>query len=248
MKEARRFIYIYQDDGVSPQSFYQTVSTFTKFLGSKYSVMAINSQEIKQGDWAEKAVLLVMPGGADIPYLRCLKGIGNKKIKEYVDAGGAFMGICAGSYYGSGYVEFDKNGPLEVLGERELKFFQGKAIGPILAPYDYKIQTGCRAAVLSTAFEDTPEIAVYYNGGGFFENAEKFPHTEVIARYENKLPAIIKVDYGRGKVILSGVHFEFDPYTLDPKDPYIQKILQSLIQSDYSRQIFINHLIEKMNI
>jgi len=80
------------------------------------------------------------------------------------------------------------------------------------------------------------ETVVFYNGGCFFEQADQYPHTQTIAIYENRLPAIILIDYGQGKVLLSGVHFEYDPQLLDAKDPHIQKIIQPLDHSNKTRQ------------
>ncbi len=61
------------------------------------------------------------------------------------------------------------------------------------------------------------------NGGGFFENAEQYPNTKVVATYENDLPAFILINYGKGKYLLSGVHFEYDPFLLSSKNQHIKK-------------------------
>jgi glutamine amidotransferase-like uncharacterized protein len=167
---------------------------------------------------------------------------------KYVAEGGSFLGICAGSYYGSSYVEFDKSGPLEVLGDRELKFFSGKAIGPVLAPYDYKTQSGSRAAELRTTFQSAQTLALYYNGGGFFENAEGYPNTKVLAYYANRLPAIISTTYGKGNVILSGVHFEYDPGTMSDQDQHIKPLLSPLRKSNTKRLSLITEILKILNI
>lgn len=62
-----------------------------------------------------------------------LNGKGNKQILDFVHSGGTYVGICAGSYYGGAFCEFDRNGPLQVLGSRELGFFPGTVRGPVLA-------------------------------------------------------------------------------------------------------------------
>lgn len=240
-------IYIYQDEGVSDESLAQTFSTFKNQL-KKYAVKTINAQKIKEGHWSKNAVLFVLPGGADLPYVKKLNGEGNKKIQEYVKNGGAFLGICAGGYYGSAYVEFDKNGPLEVLGPRELGFFQGKAIGPILAPYDYKTQRSSRAAKIHTILDTVPNTVVFYNGGGYFKHAEQAPNTKIIATYENHLPAIILIHYGRGKVLLSGVHIEYNPSQLNPRDKYIKKIITPLSQANLSRLTLFHNLMGMVGI
>lgn len=238
-------IYIYNDEGVGPGSLAQTLSTF-KNVQNKYAVKTLNTEQVKTGTWTQNAILFIMPGGADLPYVKKLNGQGNQIIKQYVKNGGSFLGICAGSYYGSSFVEFDKNGSLEVLGSRELGFFTGKAIGPILAPYDYMTESGTRAAKVHTIWDDVKDTVVFYNGGGFFEHAEKAPNTKVIGTYENNLPAIILINYDQGKVVLSGVHFEYNPSSLDSENPYMQKILPSLNAHNESRKILINHLLETL--
>jgi len=44
-----------------------------------------------------------------------LKFKGNKLIREYVEQGGMYLGLCAGGYYGAQKVEFEVGTPLEVL-------------------------------------------------------------------------------------------------------------------------------------
>lgn len=241
-------IYIYQDEGVSQESYLQTLSTLKNFLNKKYIIKAISSDQVINSSWDKDAALFVIPGGADLHYLKKLNGLGNSKIKQYVKNGGSFLGICAGAYYASSYVEFDKEGPLEVLGERELQFFKGKSIGPILSPYDYKTQRGARVAEIYTNFSEVSKTFVYYNGGGYFKNAEKFSNTKVIANYTNNLAAIILITYGQGRVLLSGVHFEYDPSLLNNKDPYIKQIINPLSKFQKSRKILLHKLMQTLAI
>ena len=240
-------IYIYSDEGVSSESLMQTISTFNSLL-KKYVVKTINAIQVKNSNWYENAILFVMPGGADLPYAKALNGEGNSSIKRYVKNGGAFLGICAGSYYSSSYVEFDKDGPLEVVGGRELSFFEGKAIGPIFAPYDYTTQSSSKAAKIHIIENSLPDTTVFYNGGGFFENAEKYPNTSIVGTYDNDLPAIILIHYGKGKVLLSGVHFEYDPALLNQNDEYIKKIIDPLRKANNTRKILFNQLMKAIGI
>ena len=191
--KAKNVVYIYKDDGVSEESLLQTIATLKELLSRNYSVHTINAKDVIYNKWIKDAALFVMPGGADLPYAKKLNGKGNHNIKNYVQDGGAYLGICAGSYYGSAYVEFDKGGELEVLGERELAFFPGKEIGPILAKYDYKNNSGARAANIKLALDAVKESIVYYNGGGYFENAANYDKVSVVGYYQNHLPAIIYI-------------------------------------------------------
>ena len=140
-------------------------------------------------------------------------------------------------------VEFDKNGPLEVIGYRELAFFKGTAIGPLLASYDYQSASGSRAATIQTIYPSLREIKLFYNGGCFFDKAAIFPQTKVIASYGNQSSAIIFTNYGSGRVLLSGLHFEYDPFLLDMQNPYISKFILTLQQNNEERKILIKELM-----
>jgi biotin--protein ligase len=158
-----------------------------------------------------------MPGGADLPYCKKLNGKGNTQIKAYVEAGGTYIGFCAGAYYGSHYCEFHKGDTrgYEVLGERELSFFPGSAVGPVLAPYDYQSNSGSRIAQIKWQQSDAQEnqiYNVYFNGGCYFKDADQYENVRVLATYNNKgfegRAAIVECRVGQGKALLSGVHPE----------------------------------------
>lgn len=76
---------------------------------------------------------------------------------------------------------------------------------------------------------------IFYNGGGFFENASQYQNTKVIASYTNNLLAIIFINYVMGRVILSGVYFEYSLFLLNRDDKYIRNIIEYLYKSDKKR-------------
>jgi glutamine amidotransferase-like uncharacterized protein len=234
---SKKIVYVYNDDGVSENSLQQTLSTFKKHL-SNYKVQTINALEVIEGKWIKKAVLFIMPGGADLPYTKKLNGKGNAVIKNFVRNGGKYLGICAGAYYGTSYIEFDKKGELEVSGERELSFLKGKAVGPALAKYDYKNNSGARPAKIK--LKTTEEIISYFNGGCFFETNQL--NVIVLGLYsEINKPAVIYMRYGKGDVVLSGVHLEYNPILMDKSDPYLKEIIPQ-INHDILLNIVLNQL------
>ena len=243
-------MFIYNGPGVSQESLKQTAAAVRKVLPN-YLIQYIGPLRVINDSWEESAAFFILPGGADIPYTKELNGLGNQKIKSYVANGGAFLGICAGSYYAGAVVDFAKNTPLEVQGERELAFFPGIVKGPILAQYDYLSQKGARAAQLtwgaSKGFEEGEQFTVFYNGGGYFEEVAKFSNTSVLAYYdeEKKFPAIIECRIGRGIVILSGVHFEYDPILLDSNDEYLKTVISLISEDDRHRELLLKHLVER---
>jgi glutamine amidotransferase-like uncharacterized protein len=158
--------------------------------------------------------LLVMPGGADLFYREKLTGENCKKIKEYVEQGGAYLGICAGAYFACRNVEWAKGLKEEIIQERELNFYDGLAVGPI---YEYLEENAIHKSWQNAAEIRTStgtRFFVHYEAGPLFKDG----NCDVIARYEDlpdKPAAIIKTQYGNGHVILSSPHLENCSYMLN---------------------------------
>ena len=137
-----------------------------------------------------------MPGGADLPFCKLLNGRGNDLIRRYVEGGGAYLGLCAGGYYGSSRCEFELGSALEVVGLRELGFFPGIARGAAFDGFEYATENGTRAAHLllrappddrraasptASGPPDPPPLEVcrvYVNGGCGFLAADGGPVEE----------------------------------------------------------------------
>lgn len=245
-----KVIYIYNDAGAGQESVKQAFNTVKKTAPKIYSVKMIDAAEVLKGKWTKQAAIFVMPGGAATPYAKKLNGKGNQIIKQYVANGGAYLGMCAGGYYGSSIIEFDKHGPLEIITTAELSFFPGKAIGPVLAPYDYQSNSGARVAPIQLHLSShIASTYLYFNGGGYFKDAASYPHTTVLGFYQTKngqLPAIIKINYGKGVVILSGVHFEYSPALLNKSDPYLVPLLPFLQRSEAERLVFFADIFNEL--
>lgn len=238
-------IAIYNGPGTSADSIRRLEYTLQKLLPFQ-KVIKIDPVTLKSGSWTNKTDLLVMPGGADIPYTQALNGKGNEIIKSFVEKGGSYLGICAGAYYASAAISFDESGPLEVKGSRELGFFKGKAIGPVLAPYDYASLKGVRAAAIRSAEQEPVSFYAFFNGGPYFKDAATYERTKVWGYYQlpYSAPAMISVDYGKGRVFLSGVHFEYDVDQLDESNIYVKEALPSLKQTTAERTSFIKSIFD----
>lgn len=236
--------YLYEGPGASLRSLNQTEKMLRDF-DSSLKIKRLDPCALIETDWYEDCRLFVMPSGADLPYVRALKGAGNQKIKNYVENGGAYLGICAGSYYAGSFVDFAKDTPLSVQGKRELAFFKGTVKGPVLAPYDYNSHKGAVAATLTwqggAPFEENSTFVTFYSGGGYF--CEAHDKAKVLATYEEGHAAIIMTQVGKGRALLSGVHFEYTPEPFDVEDPYLQKLLPAFIRGETKRQALSRHLL-----
>ncbi len=206
------FAGIYADEGVSPLSLRATVKALKRVLSPSLLIREMQGRDFLDFR-GEDCVLLAFPGGRDRGYYRVLRGAGNRRIREYVFRGGAYLGICAGAYYAANEVVFEKGTSLEVHEKRDLSFFPGSAVGCLYREkkFSYTTETGLHFALIQT---EEGLFQSYYNGGCYFQEAESFPDVKILARYVDAevpgAPAAVFRDFGRGKVFLSGIHPEID--------------------------------------
>ena len=202
----------------------------------------------------DEVLAFFMPGGAGTPYRHKLQVLGNDKIREYVQNGGIYYGICAGAYYACRKTEFEADIPeLKKVTECGLNLLEGRAIGTLykelgIRPYD---KNAASSAAVELIWNDNSKYTAHYHGGPYFESFN-LDENEVLARYnlEGKQPAVIGRRYGKGKVILSGVHFEDKGemlqksiYALKIDSKQAKKIAEKLAQAETSRQALFNRIM-----
>ncbi|KAG8987136.1 ATP binding, partial [Tulasnella sp. 427] len=222
-------VLVYDGPGVSQTSVTHTLHSLRNLLRPNYSVNTITPQALVNDPWTASCALLVIPGGRDIPYVSALAKA-NPRIKEYVKLGGSFLGICAGGYYGSARVEWEIGTHLEVVGDRELAFFPGTAKGCAFEGFVYESEAGARAIDVLVNATESPKTfkGIYYNGGGYFENAENLQSkgVRILSTYPNGpakgKAAAVACDVGAGRAILLGPHIEY-PITLEPAASALKK-------------------------
>ncbi|KAG0038746.1 biotin holocarboxylase synthetase [Podila clonocystis] len=264
-------VLVYSGEGTSRTSLAHTVRTLKALVGHHYDVMKIDAKGLLTEPWEESTSLLVIPGGRDLPYTKDLNGAANDKIHAYVQAGGRFWGICAGAYYGSSQVIFEPGTPLEVQGPRELEFFGGECRGVVYPGFVYDSEQGANAVEiqLSGALSKEPlgyeRTRVYFNGGGYFVNAEKTPDTEVLAWYTNNnglesvssygstgaKAAMIACKVGQGLALLTGVHPEYDASHLDAGNPEygpLPNVVSRLLEQDKERVLLLRSLLIRLGL
>ncbi|KAL1574177.1 biotin-protein ligase [Candida albicans P57072] len=256
-------VLVYSGPGTTTEGVKHCLETLRLHLGSYYAVLPVNETVLLNEPWMRKTSLLVIPGGADLPYCNVLDGNGTRKISKYVKQGGKFLGLCAGGYFGSARCEFEVGNPtMEVTGPRELGFFPGTAKGCAFKGFKYESRTGARAVKLSVNTAALPGCAShiynYYDGGAVFANAEKYKDVEILARYDDKTDivdlekaAVVYRKVGKGGVILSGTHPEFAPHLLHPRDEdgagyFI--VVDTLRAYDHNKKVFMRDCLKKLGL
>lgn len=213
----KQTIRIYIGQGAGEESVAQAKFSLEEYFTPRgIGVGTITTEELLSSPWEGETLLLVMPGGRDIPYCEALHGRGCTRIRAFLEQGGRYLGLCAGAYFAASYCEFDRGMPLEVCGKRELGLFEGRAIGPAYGPgtYVYGSERGARISTLEWKGKTT-SLYTYFNGGCFFDEPVT---SEVMARFKDlpdSPPAIVRARIGHGVAVLSGVHPEFNPKRID---------------------------------
>ncbi|KAG9069499.1 biotin holocarboxylase synthetase [Linnemannia hyalina] len=268
-------ILVYSGDGTSRTSLIHTVNSLRSLVGQHYDVMKIDATGLLTEPWEDSTSLLVIPGGRDLPFTRDLNGATNDRIRNYVQSGGRFFGICAGAYYGSDRISFELGRSLEVQGERELKFFAGECRGAVYPGFVYESESGANAVGIQLNQEvfsrtqqgqdaglDFAETKVYFNGGGYFVDADKYPGTTVMAWYKKESTqiepdspgpkaAMVACQVGQGLAVLTGVHPEYNATHLDARNPEYgpqPNVVNRLLEREHERRLFLRSVLAKMGL
>ncbi|TIC30695.1 class II aaRS and biotin synthetase [Wallemia mellicola] len=225
-------VLIYDGPGTSPTSVRRLQQEMVTNLVDKYSIQLVSPEILANEPWEEHTRAIVIPGGRDLPYLQCLNGKATRKIKEYVNNGGKYFGVCAGAYFACRSIEFAKNDPqLAIIGDRPLKFVDGVAVGPTFDGFEYNSENGAHLVQLN--YNDGSSGGCYLNGGCSF-NVDP-AKGEVLARYahDGSIAA-----YHIGDVVVTGLHPEFSIRALPASMLVVNEDPKSVAKMEQAR---INH-------
>ena len=236
----RSEVLVYNGDGTK---YVDVVCNSLKDLVStKYLVRKITLEELYSKEWLLNAKFLVIPGGRDIPYTKDINGLAINNIREFIDKGGSYLGICAGAYFACSQVVFEKGTPLEVLGHRNLLLFKGIAKGSVYDGFNYGSTAGARIASLELHNLDLKNKIshAYFDGGCEFIPEVGFTAYETIATYSDfvEKKAVVFMELGEGKVLLSGVHPEMDIKYLDELNYTSYQWTEMIKVSHSQRELF----------
>lgn len=205
-------IYIYRDSGVSLSGVQQLKHCLSQITNQ--AILTLSASELLSSYWQKNALCLIIPGGEDIPYGHKLNGTGNRIIRDYVENGGIFLGICAGAYYAARRIIFNENSADEIIEERELGFFPGTVVGPHWAPYVKGHHCGARAVKIHCANHlDTPAWYAYINGGGRLV-VDKDESVTILAKDDAGNAVMACMPIGQGMAYVSSAHWEYNPHNL----------------------------------
>lgn len=209
-------------------------------LGITYEEVNYNDLNYSTQDFSSLYKIILIPGGYAQWYNYWISKTGKERIRNFVKNGGGYFGICAGSFFAVDRAvwegtTYDDNAGYNAYGELtgyDLDLFPGTGTGPINEIADWN---GERYNMTTINFQNENTVLanykpvpytedILYYGGPYF-SPDSGSGVDVLATYNyNGQPAIIAFNYGSGKVVLSGPHFEIeedsdrDGVTIDRED------------------------------
>ena len=186
------------------------IVAFENFLNWKgISHERIGPYEVNFYDLKNYYDAILFPGGDAYYYKMAVNQRGISHIKDLVNNGGAYIGICAGAYFASDSVVWEG-----VIYNYPLDLFDGITSGAIdeIAPWpDYVMSTiNMNMGNPINKYESSTEVTLYYGGPIFQPHQNATVDTVATwAAYNNEC-AIINFTYGDGRVLLLGPHPEIE--------------------------------------
>ena len=135
----------------------------------------------------------------------------------------------------------------KVVGDRKLHLINAIAKGSAFPGFIYNSESGSSAPLINLIDHDQP-VPFYFNGGpyfDFFDSTSSNP-TEITGAYLDGRASIVTGRFGKGKVVLSGVHFEFDPS--DKRLPLKPDVKSVLLEHNAEREMFIFQILAFFDI
>lgn len=152
----------------------------------------------------EKFDAIVMPGGWSVFEKVTAGNTGLDAIRTFVENGGRYLGVCAGAYLAAKDVLWQGH-----TYPYPLVLFDGIAEGSLPEVAGWPKAGGVRVKVTAAGRRRGIGLAdkhdFLYKGGPKFVGGT---NVEVLAKYPNGSAAIIVRPFGKGEVVLTGIHFE----------------------------------------
>ena len=200
---------IYSGQGASPIT---TAALNTSLRRNGSIPLCVDESYLRKEDWKATASALLIGGGNALDMMHPLEACA-KNIRNFVDQGGGYLGICAGAYVACSQVTI-KGGFVFDLYPLNLylkPIYDYSCLGntyPTEPTKDWRQTVRC-SFLTKQHYED----GASYLGTFFWNLGPHFGHPKegIVASYEdaaNTPAAIIRTTFGKGPVVLSGVHPE----------------------------------------
>jgi glutamine amidotransferase-like uncharacterized protein len=181
---------IYDGGGVLESS---KIACDNMFAWMRADVGHVNATSIREGILTDYDILVMPAGGG---YGSYLLSEGMDAIRQFVQEGGSYFGICGGASFAT---------------DMALNLFDG-AYHPAIDGYgEFLMEMNVNRSSTGPDLSEEPEsYSIFYWNSGYFSKDNMSGIIPIVTYQENDLPGMIAFKYGKGTVFLSSPHPEFE--------------------------------------
>lgn len=197
----------------------------------------ITSREIRSGGLTG-ADVVVFPGGNARDQAHDLGAAGKKAIRDFVERGGGYVGICAGGFLAATNTDYGLSlaNVKARVGYRYVPN-EGLVSMTVRGAGEVDLEWTTEGKELLSDLSDNATVS--FTGGPIFSNAYRrdLPEYMALANYTSEVsmyafqegemigtPVIILAPYGKGHVVLTSGHFEF----MEKHDRLVLKLIRGV--------------------
>jgi glutamine amidotransferase-like uncharacterized protein len=202
-------VILYTDKGSTGKG----IPRVTELLGkdSQFNLVKLNAEQLRTQDWSD-AKAIIFTGGSGSGQSKTIGEAGVKKVHDFIESGGGYVGICAGAYLACEGFSWG----LKVLDAKTVSSKWKRGEGTVKLEFTPKGQE-----ILGFKAGDQHDIR-YANGPIYCAaNIEAIPDYEPLALFRTELaendspkgaminaPAMVAAQFGKGRVLCSSPHPE----------------------------------------
>ena len=174
----------------------------------------INKNNINNRELIGRYRGLFMPGGWAGDYNRDIKPSGDQHIRDFINQGGAYIGMSAGAFYACDITIWEGN-----VYDYPSDIFDGDCIGPIdeIASWPNYVMTtmNINKNPEANVYEPAQRDVLYYGEPYFVAHSRQEMLTMAtwivpLNPVAHNAPGIISFNYGQGRIVLVGPHPEIE--------------------------------------
>lgn len=188
MEEVRVAIY---DGGGALES--SKIACDNMFAWMHAKVGHVNATSIRGGALTDYDILVMPAGGG---YGAYLESEGMDAIRQFVEDGGSYFGICGGAAFAT---------------DTGLNLYDGTYHPAIEGYGEFLMEMNVNRSSTGPDLSEEPEsYSIFYWNSGYFSTDNKSGIIPIVTYPENELPCMIAFKYGDGTVFISSPHPEYE--------------------------------------
>ena len=206
--EPKLKVILYGDKGSTGKG----IPRVTELLGKdpRFNLVKLTAEQLRTQDWSD-AKAIIFTGGSGSGQSKTIGEAGVKKVHDFVESGGGYVGICAGAYLACEGFSWG----LKVLDAKTVSSKWKRGEGTVKLEFTPKGQE-------ILGFKPGEHDIRYANGPIYCAaNIEAIPDFEPLAHFRTELsengspkgvmvnaPAMVAAQFGKGRVLCSSPHPE----------------------------------------